>query len=226
MAYSRRKLGSQEAGVAFQNAFGTYRMEAAHTRGQTMAARASAAGGVAFIGGSAFAGRRINDSFAVVQMPDFPGTAIYADNQPVGRIDAKGNAFLPRLRAYERNRISINQNDLPMDAKIDTLTLDVTPYFRSGLVIHFPVTHANGATMRILLDDGKPIPAGATVTLQGRKEAFPVAEGGEAYITGLAATNRLRVEWRGNSCMIDATRPKTDDPLPHLGIFRCTGVPR
>ena len=45
---------------------------------------------VAFLGGSAFLSRRITDSFAVVQVPDYSGVGIYADNQLVARTDANG----------------------------------------------------------------------------------------------------------------------------------------
>lgn len=217
-------LGSYAAGVTYQGPYGTYSAETAHVRGQANATRATVAGGVAFIGGSAFAGRRINDSFGVVHLPDYPGTQIYTDNQPTTRVGTDGYAFLPRLRAYEKNRVGINQNDLPLDAKIDALTLEVTPYFRSGLVLTFPVTRASGGLVKIVLEDGKPLPAGATIHIEGQSAVFPVAQDGEAYLTALKEHNRLRVQWRGQSCPLELARPQSDDPLPHLGTLTCRGV--
>ena len=47
--------------------------------------------------------RRLDQSFAVVEVADFPGMTVYVENQPVGRTDSKGRVLLDSLRAYERN---------------------------------------------------------------------------------------------------------------------------
>ena len=78
----------REAEVNLQNEIGNYTLVANRSQGQTTF-RGSASGGVAFLGGSAFLSRRINDSFAVVQVPDYPGVGVYADNHLVGRTDAQ-----------------------------------------------------------------------------------------------------------------------------------------
>ena len=63
-----------------------------------------------FSWGYAFLSRRINDSFAVVQVPDYSGVGIYCRQPSVGRTDAKGNALLPSLRPYEKNSVRIEQS--------------------------------------------------------------------------------------------------------------------
>jgi outer membrane usher protein len=214
-----------EAGVAWQNDFVTAGADVASTQGQT-AVRMAASGSVAFVGGAAFAGRRISDSFGVVQLPDYPGVRVFADNQLVARTDAQGNAFLPRLRAYEKNGISVDAADFPLDAQIDTLKIDAVPYHRSGLVLQFPVRRSAGALVRLVLDDGGAVPAGAVVQVAGSDTMFPVAMDGEAWLTGLAESNTLRVTWRERTCEIMLTMTKTNDPLPQLGPFVCRGVTR
>ena len=96
----------------------------------------------------------------------------------------------------------------------------------SGLLIDFPVRRSHGATLRIRLDDGAPIPSGALVRVVGRDEEFPVGLEGEAYVTGLEEHNRLRATWKGASCELDVDFPRTSDPLPSLGTFLCHGVAR
>jgi outer membrane usher protein len=215
----------QEAGVAWQNDFVTAGADVARTPSQT-AGRVGASGSVAFVGGAAFAGRRISDSFGVVQLPDYPGVRVFADNQLITRTDAQGNAFLPRLRAYEKNGISVDAADFPLDAQIDTLKIDAVPYHRSGLVLKFPVRRSAGALVRLVLDDGGAVPAGAVVQVAGSDTMFPVAMDGEAWLTGLAESNTLRVTWRERTCEIMLTMTKTNDPLPQLGPFVCRGVAR
>ena len=66
----------QEAGFSVQNDIGTYVVEAGHGGGIT-SYRASASGGVAFLGGRTFLSRRISNSFGVVQVPDFRDVRSY-----------------------------------------------------------------------------------------------------------------------------------------------------
>lgn len=213
--------------VKLQNEVGTYTLLADQSLSQT-AFRGSASGGVAFLGGSAFLSRRITDSFAVVQVPDYSGVGIYADNQLVARTDANGYALLPRLRPYQENTVRIEQADLPLDAQIDAVQLDAVPYFRSGLLLKFPVKRSRGALLTVVLDNGEPLPAGAQAQIIGdnveENEVFPTGMRGEVYLTGLAVSNRLRVTWREQSCEFVLPFPESTDPLPHLGTYICTGV--
>lgn len=213
----------REAGVSLQSDVGTYSLEAARSRGET-GFRGSASGGVAWLGGSPFLSRRISDSFAVVQVPDYPNVRIYADNQPVATTDGAGSALVPRLRPYQKNSIRIEQADLPLDAQIDAVQIDAVPYFRSGLLLQFPVRRSRGALLTVVLDNGEPLPAGAVAQIVGEKEEFPAGLKGEVYLTGLAANNRLRVAWRGQSCEFTVPFPDTTEPVPHLGTYTCTGV--
>ena len=217
----------REAEVSAQNEFGTYTLVAGQSRGQT-AFRSSASGGVAFLGSSAFLSRRITDSFAVVQVPDYSGVGIYADNQLIARTNADGNALLPRIRPYQKNLVRIEQADLPLDAQIDAIQLDAVPYFRSGLLLRFPVKRSRGALLNVVLENGEPLPAGAQVQIIGgnaqENEVFPTGFRGEVYLTGLATSNRLRVTWLEQSCEFMLPYPESTEPLPHLGTYTCTGV--
>ncbi len=213
----------REAGVSLQNEVGTYTLEAGQSRSQT-AFRGSASGGVAFLGGSAFLSRRITDSFAVAQVSDYPDVRIYADNQLVARTGADGSALVPRLRPYQKNPVRIEQADLPLDAQIDAVQLDAVPYFRSGLLLQFPVKRSRGALLTVVLENGEPLPVGAVAQIVGENEEFPAGLRGEVYLTGLAASNRLRATWNGQSCEFALPFPDTTEPLPHLGTYTCTGV--
>ena len=55
---------------------------------------------------------------------------------------------------------------------------------------------------------------------------YPAGMGGEVYMTGLTADNRLRVTWRGQTCEIVLPFPETAEPMPHLGSYTCAGVQR
>jgi outer membrane usher protein len=217
----------RQAELNLQNQVGIYTLGASQASGQT-AFRGSANGGVAFLGGNTFLSRRITDSFAVVKVPDYSGVGVYADNQLVARTDANGSALLPSLRAYQKNTVRIEQADLPFDAQIDAVQLDAVPNFRSGLLLKFPVKRSRGALLTVVLENGEPLPAGAQAQIIGdnveQNKIFPAGMGGELYLTGLAASNQLRVTWLEQSCEFMLPFPESTEPLPYLGTYTCTRV--
>jgi outer membrane usher protein len=215
--------GPRQAELSMQNRAGTYVAEVAELNDQT-GVRLSISGGIGIIGGAAFMSRAITDSFGLVRVPGIPGIRVYAHNQEVGRTDEQGDVIVPRLRPYQKNPIGIEQLDLPLASKIEALSLDAVPYSRSGSVIVFPVRRTRAALLQILLEDGKPLPAGAVVNIAEQAEEFPVALNGETYLTDLEQTNRIRAFWRGQSCEIEFAYPETSDPQPRLGPFVCKGV--
>jgi outer membrane usher protein len=218
-----RSGGANEASYSIQNNVGTYTAETAQNLGYNTT-RLDVAGGIAVLGGDAFLSRRIDQSFAVVRIPDYSNVHVLVDNQPAGQTDDNGNALIPRLRAYDINLISIDQRDIPLDAEIDTLKLRAVPYFRSGIDVKFPIKRSLGATLTIRLDNGQPLPVGATVQLFGKKNIYTVGYGGEVYLVGLDPINKLRATWHKQTCEFDVPFTASSNPLPDLGIFLCTGV--
>jgi len=181
--------------------------------------RASATGGLAITGAGVMPARRLDQSFAVVQVADYPDLTVYVENQPVGRTDSKGRVLLDSLRAYESNGVSIDPRELPMDATLAMPMTSVTPAYRSGPVVSFPVVRASATTLRLVLPDGSPVPAGARV--KTRNEQVPVAMDGLVYLTAAAGRQEASAEWQGQRCTFTFERPESSDPQPDLGKVTC-----
>jgi len=156
----------------------------------------------------------------------YPDVRVYAENQEIGRTDAGGSLVVPRLLAYQRNALRIEQADLPFDAEFDALMQEAVPYARNGVVIDFAVRPARGALVTFVQESGAPVPPGARVRLDGSERSFAVANDGVAYLAGLAAHNRVVLSWRDRTCRIEFDLPATGDPQPRLGPFVCRSVPR
>jgi outer membrane usher protein len=212
--------GTREAEGAYQNRYGTYSAEISQVQGRT-GERVVASGGVGVIGDTVFLSRPIDDSFGLVRLPGYPDVRIYAENQEIGRTNASGTLIVPRLLPYQRNAIRIEQGDLPFDAEFEALSHDAVPFARSGVVLDFAVRPARGALLRIVQENGDPVPAGARVSLEGQERSFPVALDGEAYVAGLSANNRAVVSWRNEACALDFAVPASNDPQPRLGTLVC-----
>lgn len=161
-------------------------------------------GALVLAGGGAFASPRIDDAFAVVDT-GVPDVAVKLENRFVGRTDGAGRILVTGLRAYERNRLAIDPDDLPAGADVATVVRDVTPGDRAGAHVDFAVTAAPAAAVVTLRDAaGLFIAPGATAVLASNSESFVVGYEGQTYVKGLGAANRLSVTTpAGTVCLAD-----------------------
>ncbi len=213
----------QEADGSWQTDIGTYIAGASHQT-DISSTRLGASGGIAFLGGSAFLSRRINDSFAVVDTGGYPDVRVYNENRLAGTTDSGGKALIPRLRPYQQNRISVAEDDLPIEAQLDTRELLITPALRSGAYAKFPIKTIHGGTLNIVLEDGSYFPAGGKVVMLDHSEEYPVGQHGEVFLPNLGKTNRLYVVWQQQACEITVELPPNSPPLADLGRRICRGV--
>ena len=207
-----------QAGYSLQGRAGMIEVDVARRNGED-GWRAEATGALAITSAGIMPTRRLDRSFAVVKVADYAGLTVYVENQPIGRTDAHGRVLLDSLRAYERNNVSIDPQQLPLDATLVTASMDVTPGYRSGPVVSFPVEHASPATFRLVLADGTPVPPGAQVTVAGR--SAPVAMQGLVYLENAAGRHHAVAEWADRRCSFELARPEDAGPVPDLGTIAC-----
>lgn len=206
--------------LAYQTNFGRYDLDVGVADSRA-GVRLGASGGIGLIGDAVFASRRLTDSFAAVRVGDYPGVRVYADNQVVGRTDSSGVAIVPRLRAFESNRLRIELADLPLDAQIDASELSVRPFDRSGVALDFGVRAVRSAMVVLLRESGEPVPAGAWVRIDGSPEPFAVAPGGETYLSGIGLSAAGVASWEGGACRFALRYPDTGEVQPRLGPLTC-----
>ncbi len=204
---------------AYQGSAGLVGVQYARRNGED-GFRVHGSGGLGFTSAGVMPARSLNESFAIVDLADYEGLTVYLENQPVGRTDAHGRVLLNSLRAYESNLVSIDPREFPLDASLSTTSMTVTPAWRSGPVVRFPVVRASAATLRLVQSDGRPVPAGATVTTD--HEQVPVALDGLVYLTEAAGRQQATAAWNGHRCNFDFERPADAGPQPNLGTVRCT----
>jgi outer membrane usher protein len=185
--------------------------------------RLQAQGGLAFTSLGMMPGRRLDQSFAIIEAGDYAGLTVYLENQPIGRTDEDGRLLIDRLRAYEENQISLDPTEVPIDAALDVRAIDVVPAWRSGPIVRFPIERAHAATLHLVRVDGTPVPAGASVTV-GQRE-FAVALDGLVYLDGVATATTGRAHWADVECTFPIDRAASDDPIPDLGRVLCSTGP-
>ncbi|NJM29365.1 MAG: fimbrial biogenesis outer membrane usher protein [Rhizobiales bacterium] len=211
---------SYRAGASYRTAFADMEAGISHAGGETLTT-ALADGSVVFADGGMFVSRRVDDAFAVVDA-GAPGVTVYHENRNVGRTGKSGKLLVTGLRAYEKNKIEIEAQDLPMDAAFGETVAESVPPSRAGAKVEFKVKRGIEAAIVELVDgEGRPIPPGTEGT-SGAGEAFTVGYDGQAYLTRLLPRNTLTLALRGGSCTaaFPAT-PRDDEPQTFISGVVC-----
>lgn len=215
-----------EGGLAYGGRYGRVSGELS-VANSLKALRLGAAGGMVFADGHLFATRRVDDSFAVAEVPGYGNVGMGLGSNVLTHTDPQGVALIPRLTAYQNNSIRIDPRELPVSAELDSIEQLVVPAWRSAVKVVFPVRSGRGALLKLVFDDGEPAPAGGVVQIVGEKEEFYVARRGEAFVTGLQTKNRVSLNWKGQQCQFDVNLPpESREEIARLGPLQCKGVSR
>lgn len=220
-AWGWRVLGSQTARVQAQE-LGLYHLgehmqlqsDFKHSANEQFA-RLSVQGTWVAVDGDLYATRHNRGSFAAVEVPGLAGVGVGLQGHVQAHTNARGRALLTGLQDHHSNAITLNPNDLPIGAEIDSIAHEVVPPRRGAVRAHFPVRAGQSALLTIVLDDGSLAPAGAQVRIEGDsdpKRVFHVARKGQVFVTGLSARNTLQLRFGPQSCTLGLSVPQPD---PH-----------
>ena len=148
--------------------------------------RLAVSGALIHLGGTTALTRPVTDSFGLVRVGQLEDIQVNLNGQPIGRTDDKGRAILPELNSYYENRVSFEDNDLPIEYIMPQVRLLVSPPLRSGSCLFFPVTQYQAFTGHLLVqtDDG-PVPLSnvlVNVLDSNPPVSFWTATDGEFYL--------------------------------------------
>lgn len=188
----------REASVSYRSNYGTVEAGASQDRYDshgTLELR----GSIATMGGGVFFSNWIDDAFVVVNA-GAPGVEVSHDNRPIGTTDAKGLLLVPTLRSFQKNKITVDPANLPVDVEIEGTREIVAPADRAGVLVNFNVRSDTSAAVAVfVLADGSFVPAGAAGRIERGKE-FIVGYDGRAFIRDLRASNKATIEFLDKVC--------------------------
>lgn len=226
VAGTRGRDGYAEGGTYYQGTKGLFSADVSSSNSQ-QSLRLGLNGGAVLADGQAFATRRVEGSFAIVEVAGYPNVGVGFQGSILTRTNADGVALLPRLLPFQRNSVRLDPAELPISAELDSIEQEAVPALRSAVKITFPVRSGRGALIRIQFDDGEPAPPGAEIELVGDKKEFFVARRGEAFVTGLQTKNQLRLKWNGSGCTFNVDLPPGNlEDITRVGPMICSGIKR
>jgi outer membrane usher protein len=227
--YQFRAEGGPNAnvnGVAqYQGAHGRYEMRQ-ETIGGESTTMLSAMGAIVGIGGSVFATRPVEESFALVRVPGVEGVRTFASHQEIGKTGRRGDLLVPDLKPYYGNVLNIADGDIPLQYAVPDVGVTLAPPYRGGAVAVFDVRRVQRVLGKILGADDRPFVYGElTVTsANGRSFGSPVGNDGSFYLENLPAGSYAAVvENRTGRCAFTIELPASSDTVINLGKVRCTG---
>ncbi len=204
-----RDDGLREAEAAWATTRGTFGAGYAGINGSG-APSAFAQTSLAWSDGHGYWARTIRDSFAVVDTGGVSGVGVLRENQWAGRSDAHGRLLLTDLAPYQRNRLAIDDRDLPIAVSLRDSSAVIAPPAESGVMVRFAVDPRPMQRLRLVDSHGLPVPAGALLSLDGQQLDLPVGYDGLVYLETANRPQRLRAQWPGGACaaVIDARSPR------------------
>lgn len=182
-------------------------------------------GSLLALGGHVYAGRALQNGYALVQTPGVADVVITRENQPVGKTDADGNLLVTGLLPYQANKIGIDQNSVPLRYQIDATDQVMSVPRLGGTLAHFGV-HALHAARGTLTVDGKAVQYGsATLTVKDTPMKTLIGLDGSFYFPDLpAGTYTLRANAAEGDMQCPITMPVGAQPLIDLGKIHCSAI--
>lgn len=187
----------QGASVDYQTRAATLRAELARNGGRAYGSLS--AQGAMVLSRSLFFAPRLGSSFAVVDAK-LPGVRVLQDNNPVGHTNRAGLLLVTNIRPFERNALSIDEDSLPLPARVEQSTIIARPLGLNGAVIRFPVSRGEDtALLHIVDEDGHDVPVGSAISINGGPDQA-IGYDGLVLAEGLRPRNLGRVAMQGGSC--------------------------
>jgi outer membrane usher protein len=186
------------ASISYRSGYLTAKLGVGQGQGNSNAA-VELRGSITTMGHDVFLSDWIDDGFAVVNA-GAPNVEVAYENQPIGKTDSQGMLLVPTLRSYQKNSISVDPANMPVDAEIESTREVVAPADRAGTLVTFKVHNdSTAAVVAFVRADGKFVAPGSHGRLDGGEQFF-VGYDGEAFIRTLGPSNTVSIETEDAQC--------------------------
>ena len=187
--------------------------------GNDLLAWGSASGSLLWTGGRAHALRNVDTAFALVSTDGVAGVPVRLENRLVGSTGEDGQLLVTPLRAWERNKLSIDPLDLPPDLRIETTEVEAVPAGRVGVKAVFGMRRVRMLQFSVRDAAGQLLPAGTAVRWRDGEGASVVGQDGAVFLQDVPAGARL--DFRNGALQCSLVLP---DAAPGAGGFTDLGT--
>ncbi|MGL5387632.1 MAG: fimbria/pilus outer membrane usher protein [Serratia sp. (in: enterobacteria)] len=140
-------------------------------------------------------GQPLGETMVLVAAPGAKSVGV--QGQTGVKTDYRGYAVVPYASPYRKNDVTLNTESFADNTEVAITTQTVVPTRGAVVRARYQTSVGNRVLMTLLYAGGKPVPFGAIVSANGSKDAegFIVGDNGQVYLTGLAQSGQLKVQW-------------------------------
>lgn len=191
--------------------------------GVTIGGHAELEGAIVATPAGVFASRRINDSFAIVDV-GVPGVEVLHENRPVGRTGWLGKVVVPDLHSFQRSKIAISPETVPGTAVASITETDVIPGFRGSTTVQARTIEAKDTALIEIRDaKGAHFPAGTRVKHVETGNLITIGYGGITFMQSITDATTLQIALGTSVCNVRFSRSDRAGPKGQIGPLTCKG---
>ncbi|MFO5527079.1 MAG: fimbria/pilus outer membrane usher protein, partial [Cuspidothrix sp.] len=211
--------------IQYRAPFGVYELNLNRNNGKNSGS-VNISGSIIGIGNSVFLAPPVTQSFALMQVPGVRGVRGYSNNQEIGRTDSQGNLIITNLRPYNGNNLKIQDEDIPLNYRIDANEKVITPTFRGGAVVPFPVQLIQSlvGTLSVETSGKTVIPSYGqlNITVDNQIINSPIGKEGDFYLDSVPPGKyAANVDYEGGICNFELTILQSQEQIVNLGNLKC-----
>ncbi|MCU6323304.1 fimbria/pilus outer membrane usher protein, partial [Enterobacter quasiroggenkampii] len=136
----------------------------------------------------------LGETNVLVKVPGAKGLTVR--NQTGAKTDYRGYTTVNNVNVYRKNDIVIDPESMSDDVELDLTTRTVVPTRGAVVRAEYTANVGQRALFTLLRGNGKPVPFGAIVSVNGIKNSgFIVGDNGQVYLTGLGENIDLIAQW-------------------------------
>ena len=144
-------------------------------------------GAVVWLGNKLSFTKMVDNAFTLVKVGDYQDIDILRSLTYVDKTNKKGYAFIHDIIPYVKYDIAFDQNQLPVEDKIQYSNKQLTALNQRGYIIDFPVFHAKQVNIRPLDSNNNTFAPGSELYINnnGEGEVYPISTDGSVMLYGL-----------------------------------------
>ena len=166
--------------------------------------------------------RSIHESFGLIQTSGVQDVTIYHDNRPIGTTDQDGKLFIPNMKSYQYNKITMDVRNLPMNYTFNNSEMNVVPRKRSGVSIPFNVEPNRIINFKVTDSENNPLNPGTVLHEKNSNRDFIVGYEGEVCLDISDKYQSLElIAVIAPSCTVNINLPQDSSAFYQLDTQTC-----
>ena len=173
-------------------------------------------GALTLLGGHTAMTKYVDNAFALVKVGDYADVDVFRSLSPIGRTRKDGSLFVHNIVPYIAYDLSFDQDQLPIEDKIEFADKKLVALNQRGYVVNFPIYKTKLMVVKLLTPDHKTLSRASEVYIDDNRQEFsPVDADGKVYLYGLKPSKyRLFVKTSGErtcNAQLDIPQDRLDE---------------